>query len=44
MKLTLHDPRGSSALAESFVCELATDLQDQDDPVEVQSLGGTLAH
>ena len=32
-----------AALAETFVCESATDLQDQDHPVEVQSLGRTLA-
>ena len=31
------------ALAETFVCELAIDLQDQDHPIEVRSLGRTLA-
>jgi transposase len=30
-------------LAEEFVCELATDLQDRDHPIEVRSLGRTLA-
>ncbi len=35
---------GDAALAETFVCELATDLQDQDHPIEVQSLRRTLAH
>jgi transposase len=32
-----------AALAEEFVCELAIDLQDHDHPVEVRSLGRTLA-
>jgi transposase len=31
------------ALAEEFVCELAIDLQDADHPIEVRSLGRTLA-
>jgi len=31
------------AVAEEFVCELATDLQHQDQPLEVRSLGRTLA-
>jgi transposase len=32
-----------AALAEEFVCELALDLQDRDRPIEVRSLGRTLA-
>jgi transposase len=34
---------GDPDLAEEFVCELAIDLQDSDRPVEVRSLGRTLA-
>ena len=34
---------GDPALAEEFVCELAIDLQDRSRPIEVRSLGRTLA-
>jgi transposase len=34
---------GDADLAEEFVCELAIDLQDRDHPIEVRSLGRTLA-